>query len=94
MDLLEEDPCLTLEELGESLQVDRSTVGKRLHAIGMVQKLGNWVPYELKDRGIERRRTMCELLLQGRNGRVFWTESLLVTKNGSIMIIQNADRHG
>lgn len=71
MDLLEEDPRLTLEELGESLQVDRSTVGKRLHAIGMVQKLGNWVPHELKDRDIERRKTMCELLLQRQKRKCF-----------------------
>lgn len=71
MDLLEEDPCQSLEDLGESLQVDRSTVGKRLHAIGMVQKLGNWVPYELKDRDIERRKTMCELLLQRQKRKSF-----------------------
>jgi len=69
--LLDEDPCQTEEELAKTLNVDRSTVGKRLHKIGMVQKLGNWVPHELKERDIERRKTMCELLLERHKRKGF-----------------------
>lgn len=56
--LLDEDSCQTQDELGESLGVDRSTISKRLHDLGMISKQGNWVPYELKPRDVERRFSM------------------------------------
>ncbi|KAG5307775.1 MOS1T transposase, partial [Pseudoatta argentina] len=46
--LLDEDPSQTLSELGKILQVDESTVSKRLKGLGMIQKQGHWVPYELE----------------------------------------------
>jgi len=46
--LLREDSCQTLAELAESLEVDHTTVSKRLKALGMIQKQGQWMPYELK----------------------------------------------
>ncbi|KAG5324946.1 MOS1T transposase, partial [Pseudoatta argentina] len=46
--LLDEDPSQTLSELGKILQVDESTVSKRLKGLGMIQKQGHWVPYELR----------------------------------------------
>lgn len=63
-ELLNEDPCQTLAELAKSLRVDDTTVSKRLKALGMIQKQGHWVPYELKPRDVERRFLTCELLLQ------------------------------
>lgn len=68
--LLDEDPCQTQEELAETLEVDQSTVSRRLKQLGMIQKQGNWVPYELKPRDIERRFFTCEQLLarQKRKG--------------------------
>ncbi|KAG5319461.1 MOS1T transposase, partial [Pseudoatta argentina] len=45
--LLDEDPSQTLSELGKILQADESTVSKRLKGLGMIQKQGHWVPYEL-----------------------------------------------
>ncbi|KAG5324841.1 MOS1T transposase, partial [Pseudoatta argentina] len=48
--LLDEDPSQTLSELGKILQVDESTISKRLKGLGMIQKQGHWVPYELKPR--------------------------------------------
>ncbi|KAG5319593.1 MOS1T transposase, partial [Pseudoatta argentina] len=48
--LLDEDSSQTLSELGKMLQVDESTVSKRLKGLGMIQKQGHWVPYELKPR--------------------------------------------
>ncbi|KAG5318101.1 MOS1T transposase, partial [Pseudoatta argentina] len=48
--LLDEDPSQTPSELGKILQVDESTVSKRLKGLGMIQKQGHWVPYELKPR--------------------------------------------
>ena len=34
----------------ETLNVDESNVSKRLKAMGMIQKLGNWVSHELRER--------------------------------------------
>ncbi len=39
--------------------------------MGLVQKLGNWVPHKLKERDMERRKTMCELLLQRQQRKGF-----------------------
>ncbi|KAG5320830.1 MOS1T transposase, partial [Pseudoatta argentina] len=58
----------TLSELGKILQVDESTVSKGL---GMIQKQGHWVPYELKPRDVERRFGTCELLLQRQKRKGF-----------------------
>ncbi|EGI67651.1 Mariner Mos1 transposase, partial [Acromyrmex echinatior] len=46
--LLEEDQSQTQEELAESLGVIQQAVSARLKAMRIVQKQGNWVPYELK----------------------------------------------
>ena len=51
--LLNKDPCQTQYELSESLGVDCSTISRRLHALGMIQKQGNRVPYELKPRNVD-----------------------------------------
>ncbi|KAG5327442.1 SETMR methyltransferase, partial [Pseudoatta argentina] len=69
--LLDEDPSQTLSELGKILQVDESTVSKRLKGLGMIQKQGHWVPYELKPRDVERRFGTCELLLQRQKRKGF-----------------------
>jgi histone-lysine N-methyltransferase SETMAR len=69
--ILDEDCSHTLVELSEVLGVDPSTVSKRLHAIGMVQKAGNWLPRELKERDVERRLVTCEMLLQRQQRKGF-----------------------
>jgi len=61
--LLHEDSRQMLAELAESLGVDHTTVSKRLKVLGMIQKQGHWVPYELKPRDVERRLFICEQLL-------------------------------
>lgn len=53
--LLSEDSRQTLDEVSEQLGVNRSTVSKRLKALGFIQKQGNWLPHELKPRDVERR---------------------------------------
>jgi len=61
--LLDEDSCQTQNELALTLGVTQQTISYRLKSLGMIQKQGNWVPYELKPRNIERRFFTCEMLL-------------------------------
>lgn len=69
--LLDEDACQNQQDLAKSLGVDQATISRRLKALGFIQKLGNWVPYELKPRDIERRFCMSEMLLQRHKNKSF-----------------------
>ena len=44
--------------------ITQQAVSVRLRAMGIIQKQGNWVPYELKPRDVERRFFTCEQLIQ------------------------------
>ena len=73
--LLEEDQQIqsqTQEELAESLGVTQQAVSVRLRAMGMIQKQGNWMSYELKPRDVERRFFTCEQLIQRQQGKDFF----------------------
>ena len=39
--------------------------------MGMIQKQGNWMPYELKPRDVERRLFACEQLLERQRRKGF-----------------------
>lgn len=69
--LLEQDPSQTQGELAEALGVNQPTISKRLKALGMIRKVGNWVPYELKPRDVERRFFTCEELLKRQKRKGF-----------------------
>ena len=51
--LLDEDPTQTQEEIADTLGVTQQTVYVRLKSMGMIQKLGNWIPYELESRNAD-----------------------------------------
>ncbi|UYV77256.1 SETMAR [Cordylochernes scorpioides] len=70
--LLDEDSSQTQEELAETLGVTQQAISNRLKVMGMVQKQGNWVPYELKPGNIERRICTCELLLKRQNLKIHY----------------------
>ena len=69
--LLDKDPCQTQEEIASALAVTRHAISKRLHALGMIQKHGTWVPYDLKPRDVERRFYASEKLLQRHKRKGF-----------------------
>ncbi|GFY11791.1 mariner Mos1 transposase [Trichonephila clavipes] len=60
---LDQDSYQTQQELAGLLGVTQQAISKRLKVMGMIQKQGNWVPYELKPRDVERRLFACEQLL-------------------------------
>jgi len=62
--LLDQDSCQTQGELAKTLKVTQQAISKRLKVAGYIQKQGNYVPYELKPRDIERRFCMSEMLLE------------------------------
>jgi len=49
--------------MSETLIVNKSTVSKHVKAMGMIQKLGNWIPHELREGDIAKCLAI-ELLLQ------------------------------
>ena len=51
--LLDKDPTQTQGELADTLRVTEQAVSVRLKSMGMIQKQGNWVPYELKLRNYD-----------------------------------------
>lgn len=69
--LLDEDPCQTETQLAMALSVTQQCISQRLHAMGMVQKQGNWLPHELRERDIVNRLTVCEMLLQRQKRKSF-----------------------
>ena len=69
-----EDQSQTQEELTESLEVTQQAVSIRLRAMGMIQKQGNWVPYELKSRDVEKLFFTCEQLIQRQRFFASWLE--------------------
>lgn len=69
--LLTEDSCQTQEKLAESLELDQPTISRRLKTLGFIQKVENWVPYELKPRHVERRFCMSEILLERHKKKSF-----------------------
>ena len=46
-----------------TLGVTQPAISHRFKSLGMIQKRGNWVPYELTPRNVERRFFTCEMLL-------------------------------
>ena len=61
--LLDEDDGQTQEMMAEQLGVTQKTISKRLKDMGMILKVGRWVPHELTERQQENRKTTCEMLL-------------------------------
>ena len=71
MEALLEHSCQNQEELARSLGVAQQAILKRFKAMGMIQKQGNWVPYKLKPRDVERRLFACEQLLERQRRKGF-----------------------
>ncbi|GFS55793.1 mariner Mos1 transposase [Trichonephila clavipes] len=60
------------KEIQEQLNVDQSTVSRRLKATGKIIKVGRWVSHELKDRQQENRKFVCEMLLACHKRKIYF----------------------
>ena len=88
--LLDEDSTQTLKKLAKALRVDQGTISRRLHATGTIEKEEKWVPYELKERDIERRKTTCEILFDCFKRKSFWHR--IVTGDEKQIYFDNSKR--
>jgi len=54
--LLDEDDSQTQKQLAEQLSVSQQAVSNRLREMEKIQKVDRWVPHELNERQMERRK--------------------------------------
>ena len=76
--LLDEDSCQMQEALALTLGVTQPAISHRLKSLGMIQKQGNWIPYELKPRNVERRFFTCEMLFARHKRKGFLHRVMLM----------------
>jgi len=69
--LLNENSAQTLQELSAVLNVTLMAVSKRLHAMGKIQKKGQWVPHELTENAIANRLNISISLLARQKKKSF-----------------------
>ncbi|GJQ73881.1 hypothetical protein Trydic_g18816 [Trypoxylus dichotomus] len=81
-ELLDENPCQTQQVLSSALGVIRQAISKRFHALGMIQKQGTWVPYDLSPRDVERRFFACEQPLHQQKRKGFLHRIVAVGEKG------------
>ena len=62
--------------------------------MGMIQKQGNWMPYELKPKDVERRLFVCEQLLERQRRKGFLHRIVTGDEKWFITIIPSAENHG
>ena len=61
--LLDEYDSQTQKQLADQLGVSQQALFNRLPEMGKIQKNGRWVPRELNDRQMEKRKNTCDILL-------------------------------
>lgn len=70
-ELLEEDSGQTTRQLAHLLEVDHSTIVRRLNALGKVWKAGKWVPHKLTEVNKAQRLNTCVSLLARQKKKSF-----------------------
>ena len=88
--LLDEDNTQTQQMMAEQLNVTRQAISDRLRAMGKIQKVGKWVPHELNERQMEKRKTVCEMLLLRHERKGFLHR--VVTGDEKLIYFQNPKR--
>ena len=69
--LLQEDSTLVTRDMAKILEIDQSTVQRRLTAMGKVLKVGHSVPHQLSHANIAQRLNLCVALLSRHRRKSF-----------------------
>ncbi|GFX16515.1 mariner Mos1 transposase [Trichonephila clavipes] len=88
--LLDEDDGQTQEHHAEQLNVDQSTISRRLKAMDKIIKVGRWAPHERTDRQQENRNIEGEMLLARYKRKSHL--HLIVTGDGKWIYFENPKR--
>ena len=83
-------PHATVEELADRFSVHRTTVERRMHALGFITKFDQWVPHHLTARQREERISSCVSLLS-RNRREPFLDRM-VTGDEKWVLYRNVKR--
>lgn len=88
--LLRQNAAQSTRELAIQLGVNQTTVVRRLHALGKVQKEGRWVPHQLSESAIANRLSICTSLLTRQKRKSFLHK--IVTGDEKWIFYDNPDR--
>jgi len=92
--LLDEDDSQTQKKLAEQLSISQQAVSNRLREMGKIQKVGRWVPHELNERQMERRKNICEILLERYRRKSFLHRIVTGDEKWIFFRIPSAKNHG
>lgn len=90
--MFDENPRQTQKELAKKLEVERSTLSHRLHAMGKIQKEGKWVPHELIEENKNRRRDTAYNLLSRFKKKDFLHKIITGDEKWIIILYYNPKR--
>uniref|UniRef100_A0A0K0EC20 HTH_11 domain-containing protein n=1 Tax=Strongyloides stercoralis TaxID=6248 RepID=A0A0K0EC20_STRER len=66
--LVEQNPCITVKELAQELDVSTGTISNHLKASNKTKKMDTWITHELTNEQCLRRMEICSsLLLRHKN---------------------------
>ena len=88
--LVKSDPFDTTRGYADMLAVSHVTVATGLARLGLVQKLGRWIPHELSDFDKARRRDTCTSLISINNNHPFLAN--LITGDEKWVMYSNVTR--
>ena len=72
--LLDGDPSQTQHQLAEALNVSQETISRHLQAMGKINKIGKWVPYNFNDRQISIAKSLVKYCFNAKKQSHFCTE--------------------
>lgn len=90
MDLVRENPRVTVRELADTLHKSVSTVHDYLKKLGFSSRLDVWVPHELNERQLVERVNVCDMLLQQYQKEPFLKR--IITGDESWILYNNVSR--
>ena len=87
---IESNPTTTVRELAIELNVSHTTIHRHLKTLGMVIKLGKWVPHKLTAINLNQRINTCTSLLSRLNQKPFLNK--IVTEDEKWVLYNNIKR--